>query len=63
MDITELLEIDETVNGVTGSVSAGCELPMRGYAGDEAIGHTDVEISRAAGEDVDPEVVFAISRH
>ena len=26
----------------------------------QVVGHTDVEVSRAAGEDVDPEVVFTL---
>ena len=40
----------------------GC-FAVCGYSADEAVGHADVEVTGAAGEDVDPKVIFAASGH
>ena len=62
VDVLEELVVDEAVDGVACGVGVGFGGAVSGYAVEEMVGHADVEVSRAAGEDVDPEAVFA-GRH
>jgi len=57
--VLKVFEIYEAVDDVITGVGAGELFAVGGCSSDEAVGHADVEIARAAGEDVDPEVIFA----
>ncbi len=59
-DVAEVFEVDETMDGVAGGVGSGDVGAVRCCSLDELVCHADVEIARAAGEDVDPEVVLAV---
>ena len=58
-DITKIFEIDEAMDAVTSGVGAGVGLAMGVQAAGEGVGDADIEISRATGENVDPEMVLA----
>ena len=58
-DVFVVFVIDEAVDFVPGGVGAGARFAMGLDSGAEAIGHSDVEGMRAAGEDVDPEVILS----
>ncbi len=58
MDVLEELVVDESVDRVSGGVCAGVGSAMGVDAVEQVVGYSDVEIARAAGEDVD--VVFVL---
>ncbi len=58
-DVVEVFAVDEAVNVVSGCVGFGARFAMDTYSAVDVICHANVEIPRAAGEDVDPEMVFA----
>jgi len=56
-----MLGVEETVDFVAGGIGPGTVLLMLLHADAKIVGHADVEVSRATGEDVDvEEVVFAV---
>src|SRR5580698_8440603 len=58
-DVLEVFEIYETVDGVMGGVGSRDFFAMGCGAVSQVVGDADVEIARTAGEDIDPEMVFA----
>ena len=62
VDVLEVFEVDEAMDRVAGGVSAGELFAVGGDALSQVVCHADVEVSRTAGEDIDPEPVFA-GRH
>jgi len=59
-DVAEVLEIHQTMDVVVRGMRSGDRLGVRSDSTAQVVGHADVEIAGAAGEDVDPEVVFAL---
>ena len=57
--VAKLFEIHKTVDGVKAAVGPRESFTMGRGAAFHVICHADVEIARAAGQDVDPEAVFA----
>ena len=59
-DVTEVFEVNESMNVIVAGVSGWLALSMCRYPANQIVGHTNVEVSRATGENVGPEVIFAI---
>ena len=55
-DVTEVFEVNQAVDLVTGCMGAGGAFAVGDGSAGKVAGHTCVEVSRAAGKDVDPEV-------
>ena len=58
--VAVVLEVHEPVDVVFGCVGAAPAVAVYAEANGEVVGHAGVESAGAAGEDVDPEVVFAL---
>jgi hypothetical protein len=57
--VTKIFEIHQTMDGVTAGVGSGDFFPMVRGPALQVVGHADVEIARAAGEDLNAEMIFA----
>jgi len=57
-----MLKVDQAVNVVASRVRSGVGFPVDGEASDQGVGDADVEVAGTAGEDIDPEIVFAFHR-
>jgi len=55
-DVTEVFEVNQAVDLVTGCMGAGGAFAVGDRSAGKVAGHTGVEVWRAAGKDVDPEV-------
>jgi hypothetical protein len=61
-NIAEVFAVDQAVNVVVRSVGSDGSFTVRADSAMDVVGYTDVEGSRTAGENVDPEVLLA-GRH
>jgi hypothetical protein len=59
-DVAEVFKIHQAMDIVVRGMRSGDRFGVRGDSTAQVVGHADVEVTGAAGEDVDPEVVFAL---